>query len=616
MSIARTRWVQASLLGACLTLVSCVGGDESLHTDSSVSPGGETPGTGPDPGNPPATGAPFVPSAEDLPRNPDIYVYGNPQSPRLQLLEVDVLYQDTKAPKAPGPYLVDKYSCAELSTPPESYPGGKVTLDTVHLDENADDACQPEIKVKVSSSDGLISAADAKMRLRGASTRKAKLKSYRVKLDKSVQPWYGENTLQFNKHPWDLTRIRNKLAFDLMRQVPYHESLRTQFAHLRYNDGAAISDLGLFTHVEKMGDAYLERRGWIAGSNVYKIESFNFGFGADVQARLKPMPSTDQEVAEFEKVMSIEADSGNHQGIINAAKALNDGSTPFTQVFARHFNRNNYLTWLATAILLGNYDTRTQNFGLYQPLGTEKFYFLPWDYDGALGFAQQPGEDYYTQWSLGIGNWWDSPLHRGFLSQPGNIALLKAAVDEIRSKYLTDAAVKALLDSYRPIVEPFIDRAPDNAGLATNGTDTPAQQWDAEYRRLQTVIGKNHEFFLESLERPMPYWLSAEDKSGQLDLDWSWPQPFHPGNKPLSYKIEIAKAEPGKEPFANLYQPAATLSEPAYKLGSLPAGDYLVRVTASDAAGHWTNGFDSYELDGKPVHGTLCVRMPGAGECD
>jgi hypothetical protein len=44
-----------------------------------------------------------------------------------------------------------------------------------------------------------------------------------------------------------------------------------------------------------------------------------------------------------------------------------DEDAPFAATFSHYFNRNNYLSWLATTILLGNPDTINQNFGLYQP---------------------------------------------------------------------------------------------------------------------------------------------------------------------------------------------------------------------------------------------------------
>ncbi len=39
---------------------------------------------------------------------------------------------------------------------------------------------------------------------------------------------------------------------------------------------------------------------------------------------------------------------------------------------------------MATNILLYQTDAVTHNFYLYNPVGSEKLYFLPWDYDGAI----------------------------------------------------------------------------------------------------------------------------------------------------------------------------------------------------------------------------------------
>ncbi len=36
-------------------------------------------------------------------------------------------------------------------------------------------------------------------------------------------------------------------------------------------------------------------------------------------------------------------------------------------------------------ILTNNTDTTSQNYYLYNPINTENFYFLPWDYDYAWG---------------------------------------------------------------------------------------------------------------------------------------------------------------------------------------------------------------------------------------
>ncbi len=566
-----------------------------------------------------------MPGADDLSRvlYEAMYAeYGSPvgdASLPPSLLTLNVEYQDTNAPKT-GPYLAADKTCGSMTADAAVYPGGKVKLSTVNLDEDGDDACEPEIKVKVTSNDNKISGADAKMRVRGSSTREAKQKSYRIKLDKSAPTWFGEQTLQFNKHPWDLTRVRNKLAFDLMRLVPYHESLRTQFARIQYTEAGSAAygengDMGLFTHVEKMGDGYLQRRGWVAGSNVYKAEDFSFESSNGLLASTPP--GTD--VSGFEKVLSLESDSGDHRAIIDVVKALgtDEDTIPFATTFAHYFNRNNYLTWLATTILLGNHDTVNQNFGLYQPKGTEKFYFLPWDYDGALGSYGQPGVDYIDMEIMtGIGNWWNVPLHQRFMSDSKNLRDLSAAVEEIRSKYLTDANVEKLLESYRPVVEPLISRNPDQSGLATvSNAGSSYAQWQTEFKRLKTVIGTNHQKFKESLKRPMPFWLGV---TSNQQLSWDWPPPFHPEGKPLTYEVHLEDAKNPDAfkgvPFKVI--PAGSATEIALsKLATGADVDYLVRVKAFDPDKKWMYSFDHASVNGKEVFGAMCLKLPSGNSC-
>ena len=57
--------------------------------------------------------------------------------------------------------------------------------------------------------------------------------------------------------------------------------------------------------------------------------------------------------------------------LIAMINALNDNSKDFDTIFGQYFDKSNYLTWLATNILMGNRDTINQNFALYQPKDSE-----------------------------------------------------------------------------------------------------------------------------------------------------------------------------------------------------------------------------------------------------
>ena len=49
-----------------------------------------------------------------------------------------------------------------------------------------------------------------------------------------------------------------------------------------------------------------------------------------------------------------------------------------------------WLTWLATNMLCGNFDTISHNFFVYSPSDPEAPWFiLPWDFDGAWGYVRR-----------------------------------------------------------------------------------------------------------------------------------------------------------------------------------------------------------------------------------
>jgi len=486
-----------------------------------------------------------------------------------------------------------------------------VTTDGAYsfADVNADDGTAlvaPEIDahLEVAGSypnDG--KANNATLRLRGKSSRLASQKSYRVKLLKDMPAWRSEGTLQLNKHPFDLTRVRNKLAFDLFRDIPHIPSLRTQFMQIsitnKDKNGAqyASADYGLFTHVEKLGTHYLKKRNLATGSNLYKVENFEFRLNDALKLDDKGAPINK---VEFEKVLTIEEDSKNHKKLVEMLTALNNPATNFDVFFAKYFDKSNYLTWLSTSILMGNRDTVNQNFALYQPEGSDKFYFLPWDYDGALGFEGQPdikaANNLYSQWQLSASNWWDVPLHRHFLQDPKHLAELKLAVEEIQTKYLTEAKLKAKLDGYKALVSPFIDSSPDKDGLPTISTDKH-KEWDEEYQRIATIVKSNQETFLTALETPMPFYLAAELLAAN-EMRLGWDTAVDLQGDSVTYTVQVSTTPDFKAFVKNETTQATEIIMP-----KLANGVYYLKVIAKDSKGNIQVAFDRTDIAGKTYFG-------------
>lgn len=406
------------------------------------------------------------------------------------------------------------------------------------------------------------------------------------------------------QHLYDLTRVRNKLAFDLFRDIPHIPSLRTQFVQMQITNfdktggQYATADYGLFTHVEKMGKEYLANRGLATDGNIYKAEDFEFMLNDNLKLDAKGAVLNKDN---FEKTLNLEADNKNHQKLIAMITALNDEGTNFETVFGQYFDKSNYLTWLASNILMGNRDTINQNFALYQPKDSDKFYFLPWDYDGAFGFEGQPDQkkagELYAGWQISIANWWSVPLHKRFFKDPKHLAELKQAIDEVYSQYLTEAKIKAKLDGYKPLVEPLISRAPDNTFLPLADTANFLQEWQDEYTRIAKVPKQNYDHFLASLESPMPFYQAAELlPDGMLRLGWDVATDLQ--GDAVSYTVQWSTSPDFKTVLGQQNLNATEVIMP-----KLPNGVYYLKVTAKDSKGNTQQGFDSAVVANKTYFG-------------
>lgn len=530
------------------------------------------------------TASPFVPDAGDL-----VDPAGHYSAP-LSLLNI-------RLKALPYDALTNPYTIADVNTDIDPY-----------------DSFVPEIKVHFQADDYPDDGYpdNAKLRMRGSSSRLGAQKSYRVKLNKTttanpIPAWRGERTLQLNKHPWDLTRVRNKLAFDLFAEIPHLNSLRTQFVHMTFDDDANPAtpdvDYGLYTHVEKMGPEYLTNRGWAVTSNMYKAADFSFR--SDSRLALK-VDGTPVNAVDFERVLELE-NGANHGVLLQMISAIDNDSNDFNTEFGKYFNRNNYLTWLAVNILMGNRDTRNQNFALLQPEGTTRFYLLPWDYDGSFGFESQPdiaaAGTLYADWQLGLSNYWGIPLHQRFLQQPGNLAALEAAVDELRSQYLTPAKIQSKIDSYRPLVEPLVTGDPDLADLPTlsSGAAARQQEWSTEYQRLTSAIDDNYSKFRQRLEKPMPFWQAAEAVDGKLVLTWD--QSVDLQSDAVTYQVTIA-GQPDFAPGSIILQQSGVTGT-RLESGLLPSGIYYIKVVATDSKGYTQEAFDRVDSGGRAYFGTI-----------
>jgi len=475
---------------------------------------------------------------------------------------------------------------------PSDYSG--CTLEDVNNDTDQHDNFKPEVKVQFIADDfaddGNVS--NATLRLRGESSRSDSLKSYRIKLDSKKNLWRGERRLQLNKHSGDPTRIKNKLSFDLMSTIPNLPSLRTQFSNL-YIDG---KDYGLYTHVEHVGKEYLQRRNWDKNSRIYKANSFEFSMQ---DALLLDSQGKPLNLEAFESVLEIKRGK-NHQALLDMISAVEDETNSFQDdVLNKHFNINNYLTWAAVHILMGNTDVTSYNYYLYNPKGTELFYFLPWDFDLTWGYDWQPTtiEGGYAppRRKQGPHSLWSTAFGKRFLSQPGALDLLNQAVLEIKQNYLSADKIRAYTDSYYNLVYPLISRQPDFYNLDIN---EPSEaeilvEYNRLYNDLANIVEQNYNRFLNVQNSPMPFDMDPPRIEGR-NIIFTWEAAVDLQGDGVTYDLEIADKPEFKE--SDIKFSIKNLTDTSYTTQwMLPQGNYYYKITARDTRNPTENWQLSYE---------------------
>lgn len=443
--------------------------------------------------------------------------------------------------------------------------------------------------------------SNGKISLRGNTSRYASQRSYKIRLEDQAGLWHDQRTLNLNKHIFDSSRLRNKLSFDIFETIPNITSLRTQFVHLYVKDlsegketGKAFEDYGLFTHVEQPNEKFLKNHWLDPNGQLYKAVLFEF-FRYPDDLKSKSAPSYNKEA--FEKHLEIDGYE-DHDKLLAMLDDVNNITIPIDEVVDKHFDLDNYLTFLAANILMDNIDTEAHNFYLYSPLNSNKWYFLPWDYDGGWEWGLQGNVENVNPSSNGISTYWGSVLHNRFFRSEKNVQLLKDKIDELYSTINNDTVAKRL-QAYRGVVEPFIKKAPDN-----NFLPIQLNKLDEEFKRITGVPLRALERFNKDVENPKPFFLQdLSRENGKYRFEWD--PSFDLQGDDLTYDWILAK-DPS---FTQIVDQRQQLKDTSLELDNLKPGEYYWKVTAHDGKGHRQIAFDVYEVDDLTYYGIRAIKV-------
>ncbi|MFK7993243.1 MAG: CotH kinase family protein [Granulosicoccus sp.] len=616
------------------SLSGCDGDDDAVavQNDSDTPPVTNPPVTNPPVTQPPVTSPPDEPDEPDEPSEP---ITPNPNGDTGVTIDPPVYRNDSVfVPNATDIgdynafYTQDGYATPNvirMDVRVQNTQQGICTIDDqsgctladVLADIDGNDDFKVEIPIHASSpdlpDDG--SVTNATLRQRGNTARFGPQKSFRLKLDSKEDLWRNERRLQLNKNPFEPTRYKNKLSFDLFTQVPHLPSLRTQFVNLWINNGNGLEDFGLFTHTEFVGKEYVRNRRLGEDDNLYKIEFFRFSQGdlnsIRVDAEGKPL---DEDA--FATRLEIE-NGKDHRALVRMMEAMVDPARSFDSVLDEYFNRNNVLTWLATNLILRQADAITHNFYIYNPAGTERFYFLPWDYDGTFEAEQIltnsfANEDLQKRKFYGYARGGNSVFVDRYYRLPGVHEQFVRAIDELRANYYSDEQILERAKTLNLAVEPFLTRLPDSEHVRF-------EEFSPE--RLVSVINQNYDSITNDYDIPIEPTILRDpeiDESGVLQLEWE-PAFDVTRQNTLTYDLIISSSELF-EPDSTLFSDTgiADVSEGliSYPVNTavLQSGRVFVRVVARasrDPERIWQTNSNVYRLsDGTEYFGMLAVDIP------
>ncbi|MEG1902484.1 MAG: CotH kinase family protein [Clostridium sp.] len=438
---------------------------------------------------------------------------------------------------------------------------------------------------------------NATVQVRGQTSSRNAQKNYKVHLKDNKGIWRGQQTIALNKHQSDGMRFRNKLGFDLLKELPQTMSLRTQFVHLYVKDETGGSsggfvDYGLYTQVEQLNKKALRTHGLDSKGHLYKINFCEFYRSQDV-IKLIDDPSFNEKA--FDKLLESKGDS-NHTKLIQMLDAVNDYSISSSELIDNYFNMENMTYWMAFHILTGNVDTQNRNFYIYSPQNLNNWYLMSWDNDTMFrGMENQiRGRSDAQGWEKGVSNYWGNVLFQRCLKSEDFRKQLDAAILDVKS-YLSEERISDWIDIYSPITKKYTYSMPD----VQHESLTP-ENYTQVAEAIPGEVEDNYQLYLESLQNPLPFFIGVpEIKDNKLVVQWDTSYDFQ--SEDISYKAEVARDYKMQDIVAE-YEGIW----PTMELDMLPVGQYFIRVKASDISGHEQYAFDYYVVENGKVYGIKC----------
>lgn len=450
-----------------------------------------------------------------------------------------------------------------------------------------------------------VEAPNATVQIRGQTSSRYTQKNYKIELKKNKGSWRGQRAIALNKHMSEGLRFRNKMAYDLIKGIDQMMGLRTQFVHLYVkdltdNDTGAFVDYGLYTQVEQLNKTALKAHGLDSTGQLYKVNFFEF-YRYEDAIKLTTDPTFDQ--AKFDSYLETKG-SSDHSKLIEMLEKLNDESQPMEKLLETYFDVENIAYWMAFQLLTDNVDTQSRNMYLYSPQNSDTWYILDWDNDDMLRRKEHELIRFTDaeSWEWGISNYWGNVLFRRCLQTASYREALDTAVQELHD-YLNADRIEEMTAHYRTITEQYIWQMPDMEHLPLTRT-----QYDMVAKALPEEIEENYQQYPEGYHYPMPFYIGTPSlQNGVLQLSWDTSYDFNAED--ISYTVELAR----DYQFRQMVYREEHVVLPLTQTTAPAAGQYFIRVRATNASGYTQDAFDYYVIDSGKVYGVKCFYIQPDG---
>ncbi len=482
-----------------------------------------------------------------------------------------------------------------------------------YYDELGIDRYKVEALLQVGTEDGIepgnlgygLTVPNATVQIRGQSSSLNAQKNYKIELKENQGNWNGQTTIALNKHQGDGLRFRNKLGFDLLRDIDQLMGLRTQFVHLYVNDltdgsNDGFEDYGLYTQVEQLNKTALKAHGLDRYGQLYKVNYFEF-YRYEDAIKLQTDPAFDK--AEFEQYLEIKGDD-DHTKLIKMIEAVNDTSIPIDDVIDKYFDIENLTYWMAFNLLVENVDTQSRNCYLYSAQNEERWYFLCWDIDGMFKTDEAliHGLIDYDSWECGVSNYWGNIFFQRCLKSEKFRQKLNEAVNDIKG-ILTKEKLSGMVSDYRSVVEQYLWKDPD-----ITYESLTQEEYDYVAEHLPELVDVYYENYKKSLEKPLPFYIGTPVVD-QDKLEFVWENSYDFQQQDITYKAVLSK-DPEEKEVIDSYEGIW----PNWSIDKLDSGQYFLKVQAVDTDGNVQEAFDYYQAEniGK-IFGMICFYINDDG---